>query len=494
MLLKFAGRILLKSWGRPPAYRLFTAPVLALFGFHAATARLVSLACFALSAWFIYAATKLIANQASGAFAVLVFCLAPQIVSASIWFGSEGPLYLATAAMLYYLFAIWSDASEDSKNWIGLGVAAGVGLLSKASFVLIGAPVLVCALISDRWRTAEVSKMKSLLKAACLASLIAGPWWALNIKSSIDYAGYARNFTRNSLGHPSPATWIHWSETVLQGLLGYSLGALIALIAILYFGKVIAQRQSVLDALQVKVIGVCVCAGLPIVFVQLSGTNHLLRHVSPACIPLAIVVGVLADQTGVTRSKILAAVAGTLLCTQLLILVTPVLNPNKSALDSGLVNGSLPSRIMIRSDQWNWQAVQNIANRCGVEEPKISYLGNGRAFNQPQIEYPWAAKGRATDVKWLWRNEDGLIDWQKVMAEVELRDIVLTAPGYIGQISNGENLDNRYNSELVERLSRDTGFQKPIRLRMGRFEPIYVFLFVNNKLTCQSPEQNQVTR
>src|ERR1700720_1157589 len=52
-LVKLGGRILIKSWGRPPAFRLLALPFLALFGFHTATARLVSLACFGLSSWFM---------------------------------------------------------------------------------------------------------------------------------------------------------------------------------------------------------------------------------------------------------------------------------------------------------------------------------------------------------------------------------------------------------------------------------------------------------
>jgi 4-amino-4-deoxy-L-arabinose transferase-like glycosyltransferase len=485
MLLKLGGRILIKSWGRPPAYRLLAVPVLALFGFHTATARLVTLACFGLSAWFIYLATKRIANQVAGAFAVLVFCLAPQVVSASIWFSSEGPLYLATSAMLYYLFAIWTDTSKQSRNWIGLGLAVGLGLLSKSSFVLIGLPVLAFALVVDRWRPLGDSMSLSLPKAGSLALLVAGPWWVMNIKSSIAYAGYARDFVRNSLGSPSPATWMRWFGTVLESLLGYGLSILIALVVIVCVRKVIVRKERILNVLQKMAFGACACAGLPIVLAQLSGTNHLLRHISPAVIPLSIVIGVLADTIGWTRSGAAIAVFSILFCAQLLMILAPVLVPNKHVVDPGIVNGTLPWRIMVRSDQWDWGSVKNIADNCGVDAPTISYLGDGRPFSQPQIEYPWALKGLSTDVKWLWRYEDGPLDWQKVMEAAGQSNIVITAPGYMGQISNSENLDNQHNSELAQRLSLDGRFREPIRLRMGRFEPVDVLLFLNKNLTCQ---------
>jgi 4-amino-4-deoxy-L-arabinose transferase-like glycosyltransferase len=494
LLLKLGGRILIKTWGRPPAYRVLAVPVLALFGFHTATARLVTLACFGLSAWFIYLATRRIANQVAGAFAVLVFCLSPQVVSASIWFSSEGPLYLAISAMLYYLFAIWTDTSEQSRNWIGLGLGVGLGLLSKSSFVLIGLPVLAFALVVDRWKPLGVSASSSLRKAGVLGLLVAGPWWVLNLKASIAYAGYARDFVRNSLGSPSPATWMRWFGIVLEGLLGYGLSILIALVVIVFVRKVIVRRERSFHALQKLAFGACACAGLPIVLAQLSGTNHLLRHISPAIIPLSIVIGMLADTIGWTRSGAAIAVSSILFCAQLLMILAPVLVPNKHVVDPGLVNGSLPWRIMVRSDQWDWESVKNIGDSCGVDDPKIAYLGAGRPFNQPEIEYPWAVKGTSTDVEWLWRYEEGPLDWQKVTNAAAQSDMVITAPGYGGQISNREDLDNQHNSELAERLFRDPRFREPVRLRMGRFEPVEVLLFLNKNLTCQSQGQAPAIR
>ena len=109
MLLRLGGRILIKSWGRPPAYRLFALPVLGLFGFHTVTVRLVSLACFALSSLFVYLAARRVGSSVAGGFAVLIFCLSPLVIAASMWFSTEGPLYLATSAMLYYVFRCWTD-------------------------------------------------------------------------------------------------------------------------------------------------------------------------------------------------------------------------------------------------------------------------------------------------------------------------------------------------------------------------------------------------
>jgi hypothetical protein len=140
--------------------------------------------------------------------------------------------------------------------------------------------------------------------------------------------------------------------------------------------------------------------------------------------------------------------------------------------------------------------VREISKTCGVDSPKISYLGGGREFNPPAIQYPWVAAVASTrlskfhfpDVTWLWRYEDGPVGWQKVMASAGQSDIVITAPHYIGEVKYKEDQDNRNNSEFADRLSVDPRFQAPIRFQVGRFEPIDVAVFVKRTLVCHSDQ------
>src|ERR1700727_3608643 len=62
-LLTVGGRILIKNYGRPPAYRILALPFLATFGFHIVVARLVSLGCFAFCSWFVFFATPRIGGS-----------------------------------------------------------------------------------------------------------------------------------------------------------------------------------------------------------------------------------------------------------------------------------------------------------------------------------------------------------------------------------------------------------------------------------------------
>lgn len=500
MIIKLGGRILLGSWGRPPAYRLLSDPFLALFGLTTTTPRLVSLACFALSSWFVYLATSQIASRTAGAFAVLIVCLAPEVISASIFFGTEGPLYLATAAMLYYLFASWREPSGQARHWIGLGLAVALGFLSKTSFFLIGLPALIFWFVISLRGKFGATGWRLPLKAGLLALVIAGPWWVVNIKGTVAYGKYARGFVRNSLGPPSVTTWTKWLNTVVQCLLGHGVSLVIGLVFVVWVWQSIISKKTILSPLEKSAVGVCMCAGVPIVLAQLSGTNHLLRHISPAVIPLAITVGLLADHTGLAYSWTWTAIVSMFFAFQLAMIVYPVVFPNTEPVNLEFVNGGPPWQTMVRLEQWDWGAVREIVKDCGIDSPKISYLGGGREFNPPAIQYPWVAEAATTrlampafpDVTWLWRYEDGPLDWYKVMASAEQSDIVITAPHYIGEVIIKENLDNQHNLEFVDRLSMDPRFQGPFRFQVGRFDPVEVVAFVKQGIECH-PELTGAT-
>jgi 4-amino-4-deoxy-L-arabinose transferase-like glycosyltransferase len=485
MLVKLAGGIL-KAWARPPAYRLFALPFLALFGFHTVIPRLVTLACYSMSCWTIYLATRRIGSRVAGVFAVLFFSLCTEVVVSSTYFSTEGPLLLATAGMLYFLVAYWSEKAPYKGNWIGLGLAVGLGFLSKTSFALMAFPLLAFFSFNAYRKGPDRRDASILVKAGAVAFLVAGPWWLLNFRSALSYASYARNQHRGSLGPPSFATWVQWVGTVGVGLLGPSISILVVLVAIVSVQKFILSRRAILDPVQRTALLGCASAALPLVAAQLLGANHLLRYLVPTLIPLAIAIAVLSDQSGWIHSRAAIVISAVLFLIQLVMIMVPVLFTNQRPVDPGLVNGALPWRILVRFDQWDWRLVRDIGRGCNIETPRIAYLGNGRAFNQPQVEYPWVMGGaRLPEVTWLWRYEDGPLNWQKVWTAVENSDIVLTAPYYIGQLTDKQDLDNQHNADFADRLFRDPRFRAPIRVEMGRFVPVEIEVFLKKTLVCQ---------
>lgn len=492
---------------RPPANHLLALPFLALFGFHTATARFVTLGCWGASAWFIYLATRRIGSPAAGALAVLVFCLSPEVISASIFFSTEGPEFLATSAMLYFLSVYWSGGAEHPRGWIGLGLAIGLGLLSKSSFALIAFPVLALSLFFARRKHLGLPAMSSFIKAGALAFIIAAPWWLKNLGPALSYARFARDQDGYSLGAPSLVMLAKWLAAIVVSMLGPGLSILIGLAVLVVVQRIISHREVFLDPVHRAALLACGCAILPLVAVQLSGANHLLRLLSPVVIPFAIAVGVLSDVTGWIRSKRAMAISAVLAVAQVIMIVAPVLFPNNHPVDPGFfVIGQLPWRIMVRFDQWDWKPLREIAQNCDLEKPKISYLGSGRGLNPPQILYPWFVAGASpserdgfSEPSFVWRYEKNSgapenrkpLDWRKVMSSIGQSDIVLTAPNYVGLVTDREDLHNQYNREFAERMARDPRFRGPIRLKMGRFEPTEVTVFLRNTIACRSAGEGQ---
>ncbi len=486
-ILSLCGRILLKDYGHPPAYRLIVLPFLAVFGFHVIVARLVSLACYALSCWFLYRTGALIAGRAAGALAVLIFALSPEVIAASIVFGTDTSLYLAISAMLYYVFRAWSEQRQSRVTWIGLGLSIGVGLLAKPSFLPIAIPVFVFWFIAGHYGWLQIPKLRGQRKAIVLGLLIGAPWWLMNLKGLIQYVEFARSDVRNSMGSPSLFTLMKWLSSFVQGLLGHGIAILIVLIAIVSFVRHFQNHGRSFTNREKAVLIACACGAVPILLAQLSGTNYLLRHISPALIPLAVSVGVLGELSGWCSSLVGCLTSGILVCGQLAMLLAPVVVPNKQPIEIGFSNGVYPWQAMARFDQWDWAPARVLTQNCGLKSPKIGYVGNGRAFDEPQIEYAWVSQGLAPpDVDWLWRFEDGPIDWRKLMARADQEDVVITAPHFTGEVTIKENLDNAHNAEFAERLSNDPHFQHPTKFEMGRFRPIDVLVYVNSSLMCHA--------
>src|SRR5262249_25968998 len=148
-------------------------------------------ACFLISAWLIYLTTRRFADPVSATIAVAIFCLSPDILAASIFFSTEGPLYLAVAGSLYFLSTYWSDEQELPGTWIRLGLSLGIGLLSKSTSALILGPLFLFSIIRA-WRNRRGFRgVVSIVMASLLGALIAGPWWLKNIRPALAYLMYS---------------------------------------------------------------------------------------------------------------------------------------------------------------------------------------------------------------------------------------------------------------------------------------------------------------
>lgn len=485
-----AKAFLLTDRPRPPAYRMLVIPFSYLLGFSPAKARLVSLAFFVLSLLFVYFGTRRIAGRVGSAFAVIFLCLCPEMISSCMVFYTEYPLYLATAAMLYFLCRSWDRQRESSGNWIGLGLSFGLGALAKTSFLLVGGPLLLLSFLISWRKIAAGPSIMSLFRAAVLGALIALPWWILNARQAFGLATYARNYGRHSLGPASLETWVHWLSQVAQSAIGLPLAVLSLLIIAV---SILGQRDDIdtgKNRMQKTVMGVCFMAGMPLVLSVISSTNHSLRYMTPAIILFAAGLGVLVERTQMIRAPLVLMSSGVLFVVQLVMILVPAIHPIPLPLHMLEFGERPPWLVMARLEQWDLNQLREAARSYGFEKPSISLLGNGREFNQEQIMYQWLVHHEAVPrVEWLWRYEEGAIDWDKILKSINASDIVLTAVNYVGDKSDKQELDNQHNNEFAKRLESDSRFKGPIRIGMGRFESVDLVVFFNAKSLRQDHKQ-----
>src|SRR5208337_4863753 len=104
-----------------------------------------------------------------------------------------------------------------------------------------------------------------LIKACTLGALIALPWWLLNFRYALSYAGYARNFIRHSLGSPGIATSVAWLRLIAEGGLGLPLTILLSTMLIFLLLIVSSKRGHEIKIAQKTAMVICFLTPLPLV-------------------------------------------------------------------------------------------------------------------------------------------------------------------------------------------------------------------------------------
>lgn len=469
---------------RPPAYRLLALPITLLFGVSPTLVRLISLVSLWVSLGFIYLAGRRIAGSTAGTFAVIFLSVCPIIIGPSMRFYVDFPLYIAVAAILYFLFSDWNSEEQSSRNWIGLGLALGLGGLAKPPILFVAGPIMLLTLLFS-WRKVIASpSIASLCKATGLAIALMLPWWVFNVKPAIVKAFLSGAYARHSLGaERSLETTFKWLNAFAQSMLGPALTVLtLAILATLVIKLV--QNQIQINVTQRTAIWICLAGALPMLFLALMKSNHNVRLIAVTLLPLAVAIGIIAALTGWTTSRWLAAIATAVICFQLVVIVSP------SAADSHYQSGDAaskkllwgnPTTVMRRTEQLNWSKLREICDARQIKSPLIAYLGNASGLNPPSIAYPWIKADQTVEVMWLWNSVvDGEIDWDKVMKAVEASDVVLVAPNPAVSTTNNadrKDLDNQHNAEFAQRMQQVAQFQSPIEVTLGRFNPVKFLVF-----------------
>lgn len=481
---EFLKGVINEDRSRPPAYRLIALPFNLLFGVNPATMRFVSLASLWVTLGFIYLAGKRIAGVTAGAFSVIFLAICPIIIAGNMRFYVDYPLQLAIAAILYFILLDWDREEERKISWIGFGIALGLGGLAKPPILFIAPPMMAVTLFLNWQKIIIRPNLSWMIKGVTLSLIIMLPWWIFNFKTALAKAFLSGKFVRHSLGEKgSLMTFEKWLFSFSQSLLGSALTLLFLAIVATLIVKLLNKKVKIKTA-TVGAIAVCLAGSLPMLMLSAMGTNQNTRLISPTLITLAVAIGAIAALTGWTTNKWLAGFATILICFQLTIMVSPTPGEIKyqkgDAASQKLLWGN-HTTTMKRREQWDWSPVREIVNQQKITNPLITYLGNYGTFNPPQIALPWVKENEPVNVAWLWQYTLGEIDWDQVLTAAKSSNVVITAPQLIGGKADKQHLDNQHNTEFVKRLEKMPEFSPPIKIMMGRYQPVEVLVFINKK-------------
>jgi hypothetical protein len=427
-----ATSFLLEDRSYPPGYRLAASLADRLTEQGPASLRLLALFSLFSSASMLFMAGREIAGTGAGVLWASLFSFSIGTVWASSTFGTETTLYPTVAGCLYALARWFGRGRFDSISLSVLTVSAAMGALSKASFFVVLVPLIVAAMLlapdRSRWRKDVPAAVGALVAGVTIAI----PWWLVNVRPAIAYAIYASGYVR----HDFP-----WLGTAATDLLGPPFA-----VSLVFFimwmlaraGEKFSYRTSNIAARNLVL--ACFAGCLPLVVLHIAGANHNMRLITPALMVAGAMVAIPLELSGLLNRRMISASLALILVAQVGFVIWSMQRSKSGPL---------------QWDQWDWGKLRELARDRGLTRPSIVHLGNGAAFNPAQIEFPWACRdGEKIQERWLWRYEDGPIDWTKINRETDRADIVLTAPGFLGAVDDKQPLDNRYNSNLAEMLRK----------------------------------------
>jgi hypothetical protein len=102
---------------RPPAYRVVAMPFFALFDFTPGMARAISLGCHWAGLAIVYLTMRKLVSPQCSVLSVLILCLSPDVLIASIAYYTEHPLFLATTGFFYFLISSFESAPGCCRSY-----------------------------------------------------------------------------------------------------------------------------------------------------------------------------------------------------------------------------------------------------------------------------------------------------------------------------------------------------------------------------------------
>lgn len=168
----WSKRLAAGYYDHPPMIAWAIRAGTSLFGDTALGVRFAGIVLSLPASWFVWQSAALILKDARrAALAALLFNLTLMVSVQLLAATPDMPSLVASAAFVYFLARV--QAGGDGRWWLAVGIAAGLGLLSKYSALFLGFGTLIWLVVDARARKWLATPWPYL--GAALALLIVAP-------------------------------------------------------------------------------------------------------------------------------------------------------------------------------------------------------------------------------------------------------------------------------------------------------------------------------
>ncbi len=157
-------------------------PFIALLGNIEFAVRAGAFLCWLVTAWFSYRLARDVVGQATAYRALVLVAVLPVYFAFGLFMSPDAPLAACWSAAIYFMHRI--VAMEEPRAWLRLGMAIGLGMISKYTVVLLAAAIVLFVLVdrpSRKWLARPEPYLAALIALVLLSPVIVWNWqqdWA----------------------------------------------------------------------------------------------------------------------------------------------------------------------------------------------------------------------------------------------------------------------------------------------------------------------------
>lgn len=192
-------------YSKPPMIALLIAASTALFGDGVLGIKALTLACWPAAAVVVYRLGREMASPVAAGWSAFLFATTPAAQLLGLFATTDAPLVLAWALAAWALWRTGQARPGDPtrwRAWLGLGLALGLGLLSKYTMLAFG--LSLAGVLLERRRAGVPWPWAGLLLAMALAAALMLPNLAWNARH-----GWATWLHTADITVAAPATGTH---------------------------------------------------------------------------------------------------------------------------------------------------------------------------------------------------------------------------------------------------------------------------------------------